>query len=296
MPKILTKLKISGVHFVDKGASGDDEDRPSIAIWKRKERQTMTAEQAIAKFAKLELPENAQAILEEIQGKLKPEQWAVLELLFAQAGGVPAPEPTKEPEPKAEPEPMAEAEGDMPPTDPEADPETEKEEDEEAMKSLAKKHPEIAAVLKAQEDRIAKAEKRADESEKRAEVEIEKRELAEMVEIAKSMPAIPGDTLEIAKKLQVFKTMLTPEEFAKHLEGQRAIDKALRANGSILKAVGTGGSDHQGEAAAELRKIADKLQESDPKLNKRVAMAKARRANPALSKRMTEESREAAQG
>lgn len=250
-----TLLEIS---IVDKGASGDGEDRPRIVIAKRDP-----------------------IMLEDVMAKLSPEDQAVvMEALAAAAAPV---EPMAEPEaaPVVDAPAAVEVEVEEKADEPEA-PAMAKPEDEdkpapvEVAKALENVSPEDRNMV------LEAIEKRAI-LEKRVEALEGEKNLAKFTEIAKSMDALPGQTTEArASTLIEASKALKPETYA-------TIEKALRDASEIIAksaAMGETGSAASltGEPMDKLQAIAKSLREADPKLTADGAMVAAAAKNPELYK------------
>jgi len=231
--------------LVDAGASGDDDTRPSIVLFKRrKEAMQMNDEQRIevAKILKdvaLEKMGVADVVIALDELGLKPEQRnEVLKLMEAVAGKTEE-APAETPEAPAE---KADPEGDDKPEPPAE--EVEKEEDEE-MEKRAKEHK---AELAKRDERIQKLEDNA------LTVRMEKR--------ADELAFIPGfDRDELI-------------DLCKRADGDEKLTAALTklakasADSPILKAAGVVSTDDDTSAHATLEKRVTKLMDADPKLTK----------------------------
>lgn len=310
MPRWLTDLNIREISFVDKGASGDAQDRPAVVFAKRKttKEQTVPIKTTAAKkapaadasktgaspaeFAKAvqirtvaklgALPEGAQAELDAIMSKLDDSQKALLEMIFAQAGvGTKAPEapaPTEGTAPEAPAPDMTKI----------------------AEEGTA---PEVVEMLKSMSVRLAKAEKetadakkQAAAADKRASDEVEKRRDTEMATyVQKNLSHIPGDLKELAKDLKTLEDRLDAQGFDRLKKRLESTSKMLEASRLLQEdGIGGAGGDAATGARGELEKIADEIRAKNPSLSKEQAFGKAVAANREVFKRMRKEEREAA--
>lgn len=306
MPTLLTNLrfdKVELVSVVDKGASGDDENRPRIVLFKRR-KPTKPKPYDVSRVAKEQtmpagtpLPEGSQATLDAILGKLSDEEKAFIELLLAGAGAVAAPE--------AEAAPATEEVEASGHTDEDEDKQAEEEEEEEAkrgataMAKLLKKSPELAEVLKTMSNRVGKAEDRAKKADKRAETaeaktdkEVRKRRESEALKRAESIPYLPGDTKELAKMLVDHEDNLGKDRAAALWKRLEQANTLLQKSGAF-EPQGSSGINAEGSAAAEVEKRAKELMAKDTSLTKAQARSKVYRADKDLKKRFRQEDREA---
>lgn len=119
MPERLTNVKIKEISFVDRGASGDEANRPRVALWKRRKVQPQKGRSSempdpkfstedlakraasVVSLAKEGLPDSAQAVFDTIKEQLSEEQFAFLEMMLQQAGAMTPKKPEPSPEEKA---------------------------------------------------------------------------------------------------------------------------------------------------------------------------------------------------
>jgi len=209
MTNLLTDIDVVEISVVDKGASGDDEDRPRIVIAKRhKVEKMMTLDEAMAGLA----PEKQQAILMAVQEAAKPA----------------APAAPAMPE-KMEPE--------MP--NPEA-PEAPKPEDEVAKAVAKMSDSERETVAKALEERV--------ELSKRVQALEDEKETAKFVDIAKSMDALPGMTTDQrALVLKAASKSLDAKTYEAIEKSMRDAAVAI-SKGALLTEFGAEGGDADADA------------------------------------------------
>jgi hypothetical protein len=261
MPIRIKKMRLDKMEFlslVDKGASGDPDNRPAIVLFKRKAKATKMIEALTKIFKgnkKLEKAMGLQQVVGAIDELgLNDEQKAgVLKLLEAFAS------PAKEPD-KAEPAPVPKA--DEPnPDDPPIPPNP--EEDEEMRKRAAEKK-ELEIELKKRDDRIAKLEDEA------LTLKLQKR--------ADELGFLPGysrdETIELLKKAQgdpKFDAMLTK------LVDASKDSPLFRAAGAVV---------HEDENSPEMvvRKRVKAIQDKEPEVNPAVARERVLKADNELYK------------
>jgi len=281
----LKNLRISEISFVDRGASGDHTDRPRVAFWKRKCQPSKEPEpmilskEHIAKMfkaielQKMDMPEGAQALLESIKSALSEEQWALVEMMLANAGEMPtpaAPPPEKmEPKPDADPAPP-------PPTEEEKAYEKMLTEIKKAAPQLSEhievinKRAEAAETeVKKVRDDLAKTAERLEKAEKISASEIQKRRMLKFQKLAETdLAYLKGTPEEVAKNLCDTEDAMEPAQFEKHLAMLKSANVHLKKGGSFGPSGSAGNSDGNGAfsalnaAAAEIRKAHPEISEA----------------------------------
>jgi len=261
--KALVDLSVDEISIVDHGASGSGDDLPKIVIAKRKEQDAPKSNKGLGKrfisqvmkiFGKVQTM-NLDDVLAELDDEKRAVILAAIEAAAQPAAPAAAPAaPVVVAEPVA---PVANAEGDPAPEP--------KKDEEEEMAKVMKSLPE--AIRKRLED-AEDVKKRLDDIEERTEV-------AKFRSKAENLPFLAGEsTDEIAKVMRVASGSLKPEEYAtfEKLLGNR--NEALK-NHPLFDDKGGRGNDAEMTAKGKFEAIAKKLQESDPKLTKEQAVAKA---------------------
>ena len=255
MPAKLKNIRLREISFVDKGASGDADNRPRVAFWKRKTDQTTLSKEhpvtkltveiakkvnAAIQLRKEGMPEGAQAVLDSIKSTLSEEQWALVEMMLA--GAAPAPV----------------AAAALPPA-----------KTEETPAPGAPTPDEEKPMDKALEKRLADSEARTVEMEKAHKAEVEK----------------------LTKRLADLEDVLSKEEFAAHVQMLKGASELI-AKGKTLDPRGSSAAGNAaGSAYEELLAKAGELMAKDAKLTQPKAMVKVSKdpANLELVKRYREE-------
>lgn len=319
MPEKLTNIKIREISFVDKGASGDANNRAYVAFWKRKPEGNTKMDKELVKrlyaaiaLQKAQMTEGAQALLETIKDKLSPEQWALVELMLANASEL-APMPTQTPVESAadgvpdsekpatdsrEPDGIAKADDKDPAKDPAAakkkpakqvnpqdDPKTEGGGVESQVDKISKSNPEMAAILTSIEKRASAAEalvtdlsKRLEKSETTVASEIQKGRVASFTKVAETeMRYLQGTPAELAKQLCDLEDVLSKEEFAKHIKMLKSASKNLEKSGSFRPSGAPGAAG--GSAYEEICKVAADLRKANNNLTEKQSIAKVMKSS-----------------
>lgn len=313
MAACLRRIRLRELSFVDKGASGDEQNRPRIALWKRRSEQNPSRKEKVVKnitpeiikkvFAAIQLkkdglPEGAQAVLDGIKSKLDESEWALIEMMLAGAAPMPVAESAK----PVAPEAPAAGDGAAAPVDDPAMKKSKKEETAVTMKpedvlkalaeklspaepsalaKLAKTAPEAAAVLVEMQKRLDAAEAKAKESDEKFEkaekenaANIQKARIARFEKIAETeLKYLQGTPAEIAKRLADLEDVLGEDEFKKHLQMLKAASEQI-AKSKTLQPVGASGADVEGSAHAAIVAKARELMKTDAKLTEPRAIAK----------------------
>jgi hypothetical protein len=240
MPNLLTLKKLTGIHFVDKGAA----IKPSVLVIKRiKERATMSLKEKIAKAFNTALEnvikedpninkEDPKALLEAALADLPEDKRAAI---MAAVGALhqatpPAPTPI---EPKQDEPPK--------PTEPEK--QDGDKEDEEMEKLLKNLKPELRALVEPIMKANESLQKRLDETEGKLAEQVAKAEVkAELEAIEKNTAMVPGDIAKRAALLVSIK-----KEF-----GQEAHDEVLRSFTAANELIDKGRFSAPGSAHPEL--------------------------------------------
>lgn len=253
---IMSKMRLDKValSIVDKGASGDDDNRPEIVLFKRFEKTRVTKMwEAIKKMfkgtkidvEKMGLSETVGA-LDEL--KLSPEQMAgVLKVIEAFAA------PSKpDADPKPAPMPEEKAEGDPVPPKPEG-----KEEDEE----MAKRSKEFNAELKKRDDKIAALEA--------------KQEMVELSKRADELEYLPGSRDE---------TIALLKRIGDDEAGQEMLNKLNKASkeSPLLKAAGVVSHEDENGAIAVVKRRVKAIQDKEPDVTAEAAQKRVFTADPEL--------------
>lgn len=137
--------------------------------------------------------------------------------------------------------------------------------------------------LKKADERIRKAEVRAEAAEKIAKEERDRRVRGEFVELAKADLPHLGDATDVGAEIHRLSEVLSKEEFDAHLARQRAANEQI-AKGSLFAQFGVDGDGRRGaqDAKAKLEKAAEDLRKADSSLTAYQARAEALRRNPEL--------------
>ena len=270
MPLLITEMTLDTaklLSLVDAGASGDEDTRPEIVLFKRRTK-AMDKEQILKLMKSIGVDLEKMGVSEVVTALdelgLKPEQRdGVLKLMEAMMGG-------------GEEKPAApeKAEDEAPPPAPPAEGEAEKMEDEE---------------MKKRADAIAKLEKR--HAEEKAELAKRVKDLedqAQLVKLEKRAGELEFLPIEKGALISLLKRIGDDEA------GQEMLTKlAKMAEASpLLKVAGVEGEGEQ-SAKLDLEKRIKKLMDADPSINEAAAKAAVFKNNPSLYKRLREE--EAAQ-
>lgn len=296
MPAKLKNIRLREISFVDKGASGDADNRPRVAFWKRKTDQTTLSKEhpvtkltveiakkvnAAIQLRKEGMPEGAQAVLDSIKSTLSEEQWALVEMMLA--GAAPAPVAAAAlPPAKTEETPAPGA-----PT-----PDEEKPMDKALEKRLADSEARTVEMEKAHKAEVEKLTKRLDASEKSAAEEVKKARIVRFEKLAATdLKYLQGKPEEIAKRLADLEDVLSKEEFAAHVQMLKGASELI-AKGKTLDPRGSSAAGNAaGSAYEELLAKAGELMAKDAKLTQPKAMVKVSKdpANLELVKRYREE-------
>lgn len=164
--------------------------------------------------------------------------------------------------------------------------------EEEALRKAAEKDPALAAFLKKQEERTAKAEEEAAEARKSADAagdiakgEREIRREAEFVRKAEDLPGIPAKATDFGKVLKAASEKLTKDEYDGLMEVLKAADKLGRES-LLFKEMGTAQvAESRDDAYADLQAKAEDLRKADSSLSAEQALSKAMEQNPDLQRR-----------
>jgi hypothetical protein len=252
MPLLITDMQLDFaevVSLVDKGASGDEETRPSIVLFKRRTKpmkieKGMGVSQVVSALDELGLkPEQRDGVLKMMEAMMAPD--------------APAEEAPVAEEKADEEKPEGEA-----PAAPPVEEEAEKMDDEE--KDMQKRADGIAKLEKKHAEEKAELAKRVKDLEDAAEmVKLEKR-AAEL----EFLPCSGDETIDLLKKLGVDSEFLTK------------VNKAMEAS-PILRVAGVEG-EGDATASATLEKRIKTMQDAEPKLTKGKAKAAIFKADPEL--------------
>jgi hypothetical protein len=250
MPLYITELELDSIEalsIVDKGASGDEENRPAIMLYKRDKSKMFDKIKSIF-VSKQE--ENQMPVKEKLAelGLSEEQMAAVLQILEQLAAPAPAP--------------VAPAPAPAAPTAPVG--KTDDEEEEEPMDKRDAEHK--AELLKREAKEIA-LQKRVDALEEQAEIiEIEKK-----ADEYKWLPQSKEETIEILKAAKGDKTILAMLE---------KTNEAMKES-PVFKVYGHSG-DGESSTEAELNKRAGEIRTADPKVDETSARVQAMQESPEL--------------
>lgn len=268
MANLLRIKRLDEISVVDKGASGNSNVNPAIVIVKR--RTIMDKNWLSKAFGLLFTKQDGAGMtLEEAMSPLSDEAKAIILEAFKQAAMK-----------QDNPEPTDPEKNDPMPTDPE-------------------KNEDLAKILKAMPEAVAKqlkagieAQKRADDLEKRLAAIESDRELDQYIEKAKKMAYLAGkSTTEIAKAIRAIQKSGDADSKVV-MELLEKANKAIEAS-DIFKNVGSGSRVHNDgvtafeEAAGRVRDMVSKSSD----LSEEKALFEVFKRDPELHRRYREEQR-----
>lgn len=253
MASKLKSIAIDEVSFVDKGASGNDQLRPRVVLFKRKEQSVV--DRIVSLFRKSVedvVKENPTMDIQSIMSKLSPEEQAFLKQAMAKADApAPAPKPADE---------LAKALAALPP---------------EARKAIEDAEAAKVAKAKADEDEKVELKKRLAKIEEDREIETFEKRAAEFAHI-------PGmSTAELAKVLRSSSKSLSADEFKKLEASLKSADDAVKKS-NLFGEHGSSVSGDPASAYGKIQAIAKSLREKNPKLTEAQAVLEATEQHPEL--------------
>jgi len=268
MAKILRNLKLNDAEFlsiVDKGASGDDQHRPRVVLFKRDKNlreqiQPLKEEVNMPKDVKKQ--EGVNVDLSSL-GLSEEQMAAVLQLL--EAAKQPQPAPVQEPVVEA-----AKPEEEMKAVEPEKEEEKAEEKEEEEMA----KRDKLLKKYEAEKEELAKRVAKLEDEKKRA----------EFMKIAESRPYLPNLKVEEqAEILKSAKETFEDKDYEALNNFLDSVNKTMKES-ELFKSAGSSAPGRSADVDAIAKDIFKKAKaEGNSKIKNMVlARAEAYKQNPQL--------------
>jgi len=140
------------------------------------------------------------------------------------------------------------------------------------------------ADARTQAERLEKAEKHAEESDKLAKAERDERLTRDFIAKAELFKALPFKAAEFGPVLKSASEKLSKDQFAELERVLTAADEQI-AKGDLFKEQGSGGDGTPADGLDEMTRKAEELRKSDPSLSQYEAMNRARLADRAAQER-----------
>ena len=167
-----------------------------------------------------------------------------------------------------------------------------KSDESDPLTDILKAHPEIASAIAKAKEAADKATKRAEEAEKVAKAERDRRVSQEFIAKAKTLDALAIEHDPVAKALMEMADKVSSENNEVIWKALHAANEQARS-GALFDEIGSSarGGGKEGDAESSLKKAAKALMAQDATLTEADAITKAVAADPNLYHEYVEEQR-----